>query len=395
RQMCIRDRADNCGMRVFVSGLIGQYAFGGVTWDYVQYALGFEALGAEVWYLEDTGAWAYDPVKEEPSADCSANCAYLGRVMEAFGLGDRWLYRNGADGRWHGPGAAHAAELLAAADVLANVSGACWLTPETSRIPHKLFLDGDPMFTQAGMCHNEKSAAHVRAHDAHFSFGLNIGQPGCLVPECGLEWKPTVQPIALAHWPASRAAKDAPWTTVMNWSSYGGVELDGQSYGQKSEEFMKFVDLPAKVPVRFELAMGQGVGRQRPTELLRSKGWGIIEPSERLPDYLSYREFLAASRGEWSIAKHGYVQSLSGWFSCRSACYLALGRPVVVQDTGWTRHLPEGDGVLAFRSLDEAAEAIRRVEADYERHSQAARAYAEKYFDAKTVCSELLEAAGC
>jgi hypothetical protein len=187
-------------MRIIVTGLIGQYAFGGVTWDYIQYALGFRALGHDVWYLEDTGAWAYDPVKMEPSADCSHNTAYLARVMEQFGMGDRWIYRNVADEKYHGVASASEAEkIISSADVLANVSGACWLRDETSRIPMKLFLDGDPMFTQIGLAADPASeyAKRVAAHERHYSFGLNIGKPGCEVPTAGFQWRSTVQPIAL------------------------------------------------------------------------------------------------------------------------------------------------------------------------------------------------------
>ena len=384
-------------MRIVVTGLIGQYAFGGVTWDYIQYALGFRALGHEVWYLEDTGAWAYDPVAQQPSADCSRNTAYLAKVMSDFDMGDRWIYRNAADGSWHG--AADAAKILASADVLANVSGACWLTPETSRIPLKLFLDGDPMFTQIGLAADPASnyAKHVAAHERHFSFGLHIGHAGCKVPQAGFHWRPTVQPIALEYWKNGNAESrsDDPargaWTTVMNWASYAPKEFEGEKYGQKDLEFSRFLDLPSLTRERFVLAMGQGVGGKRPTAMLESKGWHILEPDVRLPDYMAYRDFLCASKGEWSIAKHGYVHSRSGWFSCRSACYLAAGKPVVVQDTGWSAHLPSGEGVLAFNTPEEAASALDAVSANYEFHSRAARAYAEKHFDAAKVCADLLQ----
>ncbi|PAW82373.1 MAG: hypothetical protein B9S31_00690, partial [Spartobacteria bacterium Tous-C9RFEB] len=233
-------------MRIIVTGLIGQYAFGGVTWDYIQYALGFRALGHDVWYLEDTGTWAYDPVKMEPSADCSHNTAYLGRVMEKFGMGDRWIYRNGADETYHGvTNPAEAEKIIASADVLANVSGACWLRPETAAIPLKLFLDGDPMFTQIGLANDPDSeyAKRVASHERHFSFGLNIGQKDCEVPTAGLHWRPTVQPIALDYWnPASPAPTmphiaDGAWTTVMNWASYAPKDFQGKKYGQKDIEF--------------------------------------------------------------------------------------------------------------------------------------------------------------
>ena len=386
-------------MRIIVTGLIGQYAFGGVTWDYIQYALGFRALGHDVWYLEDTGTWAYDPVKMEPSADCSHNTAYLGRVMEKFGMGDRWIYRNGADETYHGvANATEAEKIIASADVLANVSGACWLRPESAAIPLKLFLDGDPMFTQIGLANDPDSeyAKRVASHERHFSFGLNIGQKDCEVPTAGLHWRPTVQPIALDYWnPASPAPTmphiaDGAWTTVMNWASYAPKDFQGKKYGQKDIEFERFLDLPQISDEKFVLAMGQGVGNKRPTEMLESKGWQIIEPDTYLPDYTTYHEFLSRSKGEWSIAKNGYVTSRSGWFSCRSACYLAAGKPVVVQDTGWSDHLPSGDGAIAFHTPEEAAKALDLINKNYNHHSVAARAYAETHFDAARVCEDLI-----
>jgi len=386
-------------MRIVVTGLIGQYAFGGVTWDYIQYVLGFRALGHDVWYLEDTSAWAYDPLKQEPSADCSHNTGYLDRVMREFDMGDRWIYRNGADGTYHGvPDAGEVESILTSADVLANVSGACWLRDPTAAIPIKLFLDGDPMFTQISLAvaPDSEFAARVSLHDRHYSFGLNIGHPDCLVPSGGIAWRPTVQPIALDWWAktlmpagAVHIAADA-WTTVMNWASYAPKEFGGMTYGQKDMEFERFVNLPSHTTEKFVLAMGQGVGQKRPTEMLEHKGWKIIEPDVHLPDYASYHDFLTNSKGEWSIAKNGYVRSRSGWFSCRSACYLAAGKPVVVQDTGWTDHLPSGEGVFAFHTPEEAEDALGAVSSNYGHHSRAARAYAEKFFDAGKVCAELL-----
>jgi glycosyltransferase involved in cell wall biosynthesis len=177
----------------------------------------------------------------------------------------------------------------------------------------------------------------------------------------------------------------------MNWASYAPKDFQGEKYGQKDIEFERFLDLPSLTHERFELAMGQGVGNKRPTAMLESKGWHIIEPDTHLPDYLTYRQFISQSKGEWSIAKNGYVHSRSGWFSCRSACYLAAGKPVVVQDTGWSEHLPSGEGVFAFNTPAEAASALDEAAKNYEHHCQAAREFAEKHFEAGKVCAELLE----
>jgi hypothetical protein len=383
-------------VRIVVTGLLGQYAFGGVTWDYLQYLLGFRGLGHDVWYLEDSGAWPYDPVRQTVSEDCSYNVNYLRGIMTEFGFGDRWIYRNGADGKFHGAGESAARDLIKSGDLLVNVSSAGWLRDYDFGVKHQMFIDGDPMFCQVGLLDpkNADYAARVRAHDSHFTFGLNVGQPGCLAPETGIRWKKTVQPIALEQWPVQ--ADDAPdrFTTVMNWASYAPIEWQGKRYGQKDLEFDRFKLLPKQTPQRLEMAMGQGIGSKRPTEELRALGWIILEAGDVLPDHRSYHEFLRTSKAEWSVAKHGYVAARTGWFSCRTACYLALGRPAVVQETGWSEYIPAGDGLLAFSTLEEAADAIADINDHYAEHQAAARALAEQFFESKKVCADLLAQAG-
>ena len=257
-----------------------------------------------------------------------------------------------------------------------------------------MFIDGDPMFCQIGLLDgsNPQYAGRLRDHHSHFTFGLSVGQPSCPVPVDGITWRPTVQPIALDHWPVTPAPPHAPWTTVMNWSSYPPKTWEGRPYGQKDLEFKKFFNLPKTTSAHFKLAMGLGVDAQRPADHLRQIGWDLVEPQDVVPDHLTYRTFLQNSAAEWSVAKHGYVEGQTGWFSCRSACYLAMGRPVVVQETGWTKHLPSGQGALAFTDLAEAVDAIARVTRDYAHHAQAARRMAEEHFEAKQVCQQLLRA---
>jgi hypothetical protein len=386
-------------VRIVVTGLLGQYAFGGVTWDYLQYLLGFRGLGHDVWYLEDSGAWPYDPVRQTVSEDCAYNVNYLRGMMAEFGFGDRWIYRNGADGKFHGAGEAAARDLIKNGDLLVNVSSAGWLKDYDFGVKHQMFIDGDPMFCQVGLLDpkNADYAARVRAHDSHFTFGLNVGRPGCLAPETGIRWKKTVQPIALDQWPVQDDADVAVpdrFTTVMNWASYAPIEWEGKRYGQKDLEFERFKLLPKHTPQRLEMAMGQGIGSKRPTEELRALGWAILEAGEVLPDHRSYREFLRTSKAEWSVAKHGYVAGRTGWFSCRTACYLALGRPAVVQETGWSDYIPAGEGLLAFSTLEEAVAAIADINDHYAEHQAAARALAVQFFEAKKVCADLLLQAG-
>lgn len=381
-------------MRIIVTGLVGQYPFGGVIWDYLHYLLGFQSLGHEVLYLEDSGAWPYDPEAGTITADCSFALKSLQKIFADFGLAESWVYRNGADGKFYGAGEKVARDWLRQGDLLVNVSSAGWLRDYDLRVGHRMFIDGDPMFCQIGLLDgsNPAYAGRVRDHHSHFTFGLSVGQPSCPVPVDGISWKPTLQPVALQHWPVTPASPSAPWTTVMNWASYRPKIWQGQTYGQKDLAFAHFRNLPAHTTTPLRLAMGLGVDGKRPGEELRRLGWDLVEPQEVVPDHTSYRAFLTASRGEWSLAKQGYVAAKTGWFSCRTACYLAAGRPAVVQETGWTQHLPSQAGVLSFQTLAEAAEGLARVEKDYSAHAQAARKMAEEFFEAKKVCRDLLRA---
>ncbi len=378
-------------MRIIVTGLVGQYAFGGVAWDYLQFVEGFRQLGHDVFYLEDTEMWPYDPIKNTISNDGSYNINYLRGVMEKLGLADRWIYRSAPDASYHGHTEADAKEICATADLFLNVSGCGWLRPEYVAIPCKVFLDSDPMFTQVALASGQQDVIErIRAHDRHFTFAENIGAPDCRVPDAGFHWIPTRQPVVLDWWDGGAEPPRDVFTTVMNWVSYKSCEYHGETWGQKDVEFLKFADLPQKTAQKFEIAMGMGPGMKRPTEMLQQQGWQIIEPAEHLPDPWTYREYLRGSKGEWSVAKEGYVKSRSGWFSCRSACYLALGRPCVLQDTGWSQVYPTGHGLFAFRTLDDVLAGIGAINADYAAHSRAARQLAAEMFDARKVLADLL-----
>ncbi len=380
-------------MRVVVIGLIGQYPFGGVVWDYIQYLTGFRKLGFDVHYLEDTGVWPYDPIKDSVTDDCSYHVGRLSHIMEAFGFSDKWTYRNAATGEFFGEGEKAARDLVAHADLLVGVSTAGWLEDYDIGVKHRMFIDGDPLFTQVRMATSpdDPYTKTLLSFDSHFSFGLCLGSNDCLAPTAGIHWKPTVQPVDLDHWQFAPNPHNGFFTTVMNWVSYKPVEWNGTAYGQKNSEFMKFLALPGLVPARFQLAMGQGIGRSRPTETIKQAGWQIIEPDEHIETFSQYHEFLSRSMAEWSIAKHGYVQARTGWFSCRTACYLAAGRPAIVQDTGWSTRLPHGAGLLPFSTMDDCVQGIHSIMDDYDSHRQAARSLAESTFEAGRVCRKLIE----
>ena len=386
-------------LRVIVTGLIAQHPLGGVTWDYLQYPLGLRQLGYDVYYFEDSGAWPYaldggldGDVFIVP--DCGANVAYLAGVMERFGLASRWAYRCPIDGGWFGLSELKRREVIESADLLLNISSTVVRPAEYRAIPRLAFVDSDPVFTQIKLARGQRDfRAVVDAHDVHFSFGECLTER---VPDTGHYWRPTRQPIVLDEW---RVGEDhrGVWTTVMNWSSYNPVAFGGKTYGQKNIEFRRFLDLPGLVkPTVLEIAARGTRKRRLPVGLLghlRYKGWEVADPGEVCAGLDGYREYLQSSQAEWSVAKNGYVEGRPGWFSCRSACYLSAGRPVVVQDTGFGGVLPTGRGLISFSSLAEAAEGIRSVTSDYELHSRAARDIAAEYFDSRKVLAHLVEEA--
>jgi hypothetical protein len=386
----------NGGLRVIVTGLIAQHPLGGVTWDYLQYPLGLRELGHDVYYFEDTGAWPY-ALDGGPDGDaftvpdCGANVAYLAGVMERFGLASRWAYRCPIDGGWFGLSELKRREVIESADLLLNISSTVVRPAEYRAIPRLALVDSDPVFTQIKLARGQRDfRAVVDAHDVHFSFGECLTDR---VPDTGHRWLPTRQPIVLDQWHTGSPDRGV-FTTVMNWASYNPVTYGGKTYGQKDVEFKRFLDLPEMVkPTALEIA-ARTRRRQLPDALLghlKYKGWQVVDPSDVCADLDSYRQYVQCSTGEWSVAKNGYVEGRPGWFSCRSACYLAAGRPVVVQDTGFGGVLPTGLGLLSFTNLSEAADGIRRVMSDYQRQSRAAHSIAGEYFDSRKVLGRLVE----
>jgi hypothetical protein len=377
-------------LRIITTGLIAQYPLAGVTWDYVQYPLGLARMGHDVYYFEDTGQWPYNPLEGGISKTCDFNVRYLAGVMERFGLADRWAYRFPWQSQWFGLTDARRSEVLATADLVINVSGTL-CRPDEYRPARLAYIDSDPVFTQVKLARGQADFRKlVDAHDVHFSFGEHLTDA---VPATSHDWRPTRQPIVLPQWREETPRRDV-FTTVMNWTSYKPVEYQGRTYGQKDVEFLRFLNLPAKVaPTSLELAVNAGKTNRTPYDLLRHKGWRVVDPLQVCADLDSYRTYIAASMAEWSIAKNGYVVGRSGWFSCRSACYLAAGRPVVVQDTGFGSVLPVGEGIVPFTSMEDAVAAVRDVEAHYSRHARAAREIAQQYFDSQKVLGRLIEEA--
>jgi hypothetical protein len=323
------------------------------------------------------------------SKGCAFNVEFLAEIMTRFGLTDRWAYRFPWQSQWFGLSEAQRAEVVRSADLLINVSGTLERPEDYRQARRLVYIDSDPVFTQVKLARGQMDFHKLlNMHDVLFSFGECLSPA---VPDTGHCWRPTRQPVVLSEWHPTVPYRDV-FTTVMNWTSYNPVVYNGQTYGQKDTEFLRFLDLPSRVaPTVLEIAVNEGKTRRTPRSLLAHKGWRVVDPALVCPDFDSYRQYIESSRAEWSVAKNGYVVGQAGWFSCRSACYLAAGRPVVVQDTGFGPVLPVGEGILAFTSLEEAVAAIRHVEADYTRQAQAARDIARTYFDSDTVLTRLLD----
>ena len=379
--------------RIIVTGQIAQYPLGGVTWFYLQYLLGLRRLGHDVYYFEDSGQWPFNPQEEGLAEKPDFNVQYLANVMSSFGLENRWAYRFPWEDQWFGVPVEERRELIESADMLINVSGTLEKPQNYRSVPRMVYIDTDPVFTQIKLARGQADyRAWVETHDVHFSFGERIGSDlPHYVPATGIDWKPTRPPVVISEWNPLAPFRDV-YTTVMNWTSHNSVEYRGQSYGQKDVEFGQFMSLPRSVnPTVIEIAAGAGKNRHTPYELLRHNGWIIVNPDEVCPDLESFRNYTQSSRGEWSIAKNGYVRGQSGWFSERSARYLASGRPVIAQETGFSEIIPTGEGLLAYSNLDEAVSAIQEVERNYERHARAARSIAASHFDSDKVLGSLVE----
>jgi hypothetical protein len=320
--------------------------------------------------------------------------SYLAEVMARFGLADRWAYRFPLGSRWFGMSRARVKEVIESADLFINVSGTLEHAEEYRKARRLVFIDTDPVFTQVRFVRGDDAqfCRQINTHDIHFSYAECLSSE--FVPPTGHRWLPTRAPIVLSEWPPSGPPARDVFTTIMNWTSYDSETFGGKTYGQKDVEFERILDLPSLVaPAVLELAIGAGKNDPTPYELLRGKGWQLVDPIHVCYDLDSMRNYTVSSKAEWSIAKHGYVAGRSGWFSERSARYLAVGRPVVVQDTGFSAVLPVGEGILPFNSVEEAVAGIREVESNYARHAKAARAIAEEYFDADKVLSHLIDEA--
>ena len=367
---------------VIVSGMIAATPWqGGAAWAVLQYLLGLRRLGCSVYFMEPID----HPEVMSPDAP-----RYCEQVMGRFGFEDRWalIPPQGEDPigmrREQIESAAREAELLL------NVAGMLSNADVLEHVPVRAYLDLDPVFTQ--LWHSTEGVdMRLDGHTHFVTVADAIGRPGSRIPSCGRDWLSTLPPVVLEEWPVATRLEHRAMTGVGHWRSYGSIHHEGVQYGQKAHSLRPLFDLPGRTSGRFALALAIHSDETKDLTALRENGWNLLDPAEVAATPDDYRRFVQGSWAEFGLTKEGYVVSGSGWFSDRSACYLASGRPVIAQDTGFGRRLPTGTGLFAFSTAEDAVEAIEELQRDYGRHRAAARELATTYLDSDRVLGSLVE----
>jgi hypothetical protein len=386
---------------VVVMGILGRTPFAGVAWQVLHYLEGFRRRGCDVYYVEDTGDWPYDPVQNTVSDDPRYTVHYIARLLDWCGLAGRWAYRAASQGgRVYGMEESRLTELWRRADVLLNVVGGTVLRDEHRRVPVRIFLETDPGLAQIEIAQGQQFTTDLLAAHTHlFSYGENLGAPDCLVPLRQFPYHPTRQPVVLDWWAPladflAHAGAAGRFTTVTSWQQAGKDAVwGGETYlWSKHVEFLKFLDLPRRTAQPMGMALSCGDPDTR--RLLAGHGWHLDDAFALTTDILPYRAYLFSARGEWTVAKDQYVRLRTGWFSDRSACFLAAGKPVITQDTAFGKFIPTGRGLFAFQTMDQVLDALDRINTAYAVHARAAREIAAEYFAAERVVADMLTRAG-
>ena len=382
--------------KIIVFGILFWYPLAGVTYQFLHFLLGLRKLGYDPYYVEDSARWVYNPNLADSSPDARPNIDTVAPILQAHGLEDRWAFRGHYEGgQCYGRTAAQIADLYATADIMINVTGAQELREEHLRCPVRVYLETDPVVSQIQIAQGDKNTiAALDQHTHHFTYGENLYGPDCLLPVGHYQWRPTRQPVLLDFWQPLPAIPGTAYNTIATWKNVGrDIVFKGETYyWSKDREFLKFIDLPQRRSDRFELA----VGVDTPTrQQLQANRWQLADPVHISQDMQRYNQYIRQSRGEFSVAKDQNIRLKSGWFSDRSACYLAAGRPVINQETGFSHHLPTGRGLFSFQSMDDILAAVDAIQKDYAGNCRTAHEIAVEYFAAEKVLTNVLEQLGC
>lgn len=381
--------------KIIVTGMLFWYPLAGMTYQFLHYLEGLRRLGYDPYYVEESDWYIYDPKMNDLSTDASGNIGAVLPVLQAHGFGDRWAFRgNYPNGEWYGMSEAKVEALCREADALLNVTGQ-ELRGEHMLCKQRIYVETDPFALQVKVAKGDiDSASVLDAHHTLFSFGENLGAPDCHVPVGKYKWLPTRQPVVIDFWPVLPPNAKSAFNTITTWRNRGkDIEFEGDIwYWTKDREFLKFIEIPQKRPqIGFELATAVD---DEIKSLLKRHGWLLTDALSISAQVPHYRQYIQNSRGEFTVARDQYTRPNTGWFSDRSACYLAAGRPVITQETGFSKFLPTGKGLFAFTTTDDILTAVDLIESDYLGNSQAAREIAAEYFGAEKVIGSLMERAG-
>jgi hypothetical protein len=380
---------------IVVSGALANKPLnGGEAWVRLNWILGFRKLGYRVYLVEQISRGACDDVQGAPTSfENSINLAYFKKIVDQFGLSETatLIYEDG--GQTYGQDYDDLLDLASEATLLINISGHLTSEPLFGRFRRRAYIDIDPGFTQFWRAAGNPGA-RLAGHHFYFTIGENIGKPCCSIPVGDISWRPTRQPVVLEEWPMATGGAEEPFTTIASWRGpYGPVEHDRRTFGLKVHEFRKFIELPNRVQAKFEIALSIHPA-EKDLDSLHDHGWAIVDPKVVAADPASFRRYVQASAAEFSVAQGVYVDTECGWFSDRTVRYLASGKPALIQDTGFSKNYPVGEGLLTFRTMDDAVSGTKRILNDHQAHCRAARALAEAYFDSDKVLGRLLQDVG-
>ena len=376
---------------IIVSGMVaGDPGQGGAAWAVLQYVLGLRPLGYDVYLVEPLRPASLRPCGA--TLDQSDNAAYFRAVTRAFGIESRASLVLEGTGETVGLPYSELRKLSKKAAALLNISGMLHRDDLLADIPVRVYLDLDPAFNQ--LWHTQGIDMRFAAHNRFVTVGMALGRADCPVPHCGFEWIATLQPVVLDYCNPGRPIMYDGLTTVANWRGYGSIVENGVMFGQKAHTLRQFMDLPDRTPEKFFLALSIHPGETRDLAALYAHGWNLIDPQRVAATPYQYLTFIAGSKAEFGVAKSGYVTARCGWFSDRSACYLAFGRPVIALETGFSNYLPCGEGLFSFRSAEDALEAVEAINGNYTIHSRAAFDIATEYFESGKVLSRLMTLVG-
>ena len=379
--------------KIIVHHLLGRYPFAGIAYQTLHHLIGFSRLGHDVYYVEDSDAPPYNPTIGNVTSDHSYSVNFVKKAMEKFGFAKKWAYYSKYYNVCYGLKKDELAKLYKDADAIVNLCGTTLLSEEHMQCPVRMYIETDPVTEQIKIANGDTEAAeYIKAHTHKFTYGENLGNPDCPIPlPKGVKYYKTRPPVVLDLWKSDFNLNASNFTSLCTWKTdKKGLVFKGNKYmWDKRANFFKFQDLPKLVDQKFELATGKEAA-----ELLNKKGWKIVSAVEKSKTLDIYKKYIHNSRGEFTVAKDNVVKSKSGWFSDRSVCYLAAGKPVVLQETGFSKFIPTGKGLFSFKNMQEAAAAIKEINKNYEFHCKEARKIAEKYFDSDKILKKMLDYCG-